>query len=592
MLVDILMLFASAVVGEATSEVRQWAQRKARDKNPEIETALLRAHQNALRQIRTYCQGVPEWEREYLVIVARLDRLGKDGKVILGMVQGGEMPGSEASLAPVAQEAIADRLMQRLSREHHWLREAPPVLVRAFRGLYLPQLVHYFRLEIKQDPEVFRSLIHDMLAQTGQRVAHLDRQLGDIRTRLDEGVDAFLASSRGIDRRFDELITALKPPQSVPADFASYINEKTAEFIGREFVFTAIQNFMQTKSKGYFIVEADPGVGKTALLAQYVRQTGCLAYFNIMSEGRTRADDFLKSVCAQLIQRYDLNYSLPLHPDNARNGNFLSKLLTEVAAKTGRVEIAVDALDEVDLTTQNSPGANVLYLPTTLPDGVYFILTKRPENLPFVVSAPQQVFDLMDEKHREENLRDIQRFIRDRAARATVSQWMEARHVTLADFTAVLTRNSEGNFMYLKYVLDDIEKGDYANLNLATLPQGLQKYYEQHWQRMGMTAKPLPRRKLKIIYLLSKTRKPVSCNLLADFAEEDPLDVQEVLDQWEQFLRVRPLNGDWGYSIYHKSFQDFLFNRRTVQQAGVSLPDIEQAIVDNLWEDLYGEESN
>jgi hypothetical protein len=30
-----------------------------------------------------------------------------------------------------------------------------------------------------------------------------------------------------------------------------------------------------------------------------------------------------------------------------------------------------------------------------------------------------------------------------------------------------------------------------------------------------------------------------------------------------------------------------LFNRRIVQKAGVSLPDIEQAIVDNLWDDLY-----
>jgi hypothetical protein len=41
---------------------------------------------------------------------------------------------------------------------------------------------------------------------------------------------------------------------------------------------------------------------------------------------------------------------------------------------------------------------------------------------------------------------------------------------------------------------------------------------------------------LKVIYLLTKTRKPVSCDILADFAEEDALDVQEVLDDWEQFL--------------------------------------------------------
>jgi len=46
------------------------------------------------------------------------------------------------------------------------------------------------------------------------------------------------------------------------------------------------------------------------------------------------------------------------------------------------------------------------------------------------------------------------------------------------------------------------------------------------------------------------------------------------------------------YSIYHKSFQDFLFKKQTVQKAGISLRDIEQAIADNLWEGLYGKDEN
>lgn len=330
-------------------------------------------------------------------------------------------------------------------------------------------------------------------------------------------------------------------------------------------------------------------MGKSALLARYVQQTGCLAYFNILSENRTSTEDFLKSICAQLIERYGLAYELPLHPDNIQNGNFLRKLLTEAAEKTDRLVIAVDALDEVDLKSQNS-GANVLYLPETLPKGVYFILTKRPEFFPFVVSAPQQEFNMMSPDHYQANLADIRGFIGDRSQRDSIQCWLAKQGVTEAEFTEVLAENSETNFMYLKYVLDDIENGKYADLDLGNLPKGLQQYYEQHWQRMGMVTKPLPRMKLKIIYLLSKTRKPVSCDLLADFAEEDPLMVQEVLDDWEQFLRHRIMEDEEVYSIYYKSFQDFLFNKRTVQKAGISLRDIEQAIVDNLWEDLYGED--
>lgn len=596
MLVDILMLFASAGLGQAAGEYRHWAQKKAGERNHDIEQALLKAHHRALEEVCGYCQGTPEWERSQGHILAQINKLKQDGEVILGMVEAGQSPGVEGGLGQPQQQEIAKQLTQRLEQEHHWLREAPPVLVRAFRSLYLPELVHYFRLEIKYNPVVFHTLTHDLLTEIGGKVGNIDRELQQIRVRIDEGVDTFIASCQGLDERFNQLLKTLKGTSPVPADFAAFIEEKTQEFFGREFVFEEINQFFQKQAKGYFIIEADPGVGKSALLAQYVQQTGCLAYFNILSENRTSTDDFIKSICAQLISRYGLAYDLPLHPDNTRNGNFLSKVLTEAAAKTDRLVIAVDALDEVDLNTQ-SPGVNVLYLPETLPKGVYFILTKRPKPLPFVVSAPQQEFDMMSPDYYQANLADIQGFIRYRCQGEPIQRWLTAQGVTEAEFTEVLAENSENNFMYLKYVLDDIEKWDidkekYGDFQLANLPKGLEQYYEQHWQRMGMMTKPLPRTKLKIIYLLSKTRKPVSCDLLAYFAEEDPLTVQDVLDEWEQFLRHRSVENEEVYSIYHKSFQDFLFNKRTVQKAGISLRDIEQAIADNLWEGLYGKDEN
>jgi hypothetical protein len=65
--------------------------------------------------------------------------------------------------------------------------------------------------------------------------------------------------------------------------------------------------------------------------------------------------------------------------------------------------------------------------------------------------------------------------------------------------------------------------------------------------------------------------------------------LQEVLDDWEQFLR-RSGDSPPDYSIYHASFQRFLHRKDVVEEAGVSLQDIETAISNNLWEDLYGDE--
>jgi len=374
---------------------------------------------------------------------------------------------------------------------------------------------------------------------------------------------------------------------AVPLQFQSLIAEKTEGFVGREFVFRAIQDFLQQQPNGYFIIEADPGVGKSAILAEYVRQTGCVAYFNVRSQGINRADDFLKSVCRQLIERYQLRYDLPLHPENTRDGNFLARLLTEIAPHYSPIVIAVDALDEVEMKSQTD-GANVLYLPQSLPNGVYFILTKRQTYVPLTVNKPY-LFNLME--YGAESLQDVQRYIEQQVQKKpSLQQWVENQGQDTATFITTLAQKSDRNFMYLRYVLEDIEEniesGAYQDLNLANLPQGLQQYYYQHWQRMGMTAKPLPRTKIKIVYVLAEARKPVSSSLISQFAGEDALTVQEVLDDWDQFLREERIEGQTRYSIYHASFQDFLHRQDIVQAAGITIRDINALIADNLAEEL------
>lgn len=166
-------------------------------------------------------------------------------------------------------------------------------------------------------------------------------------------------------------------PKNVPTQFQSLIADKTEGFVGREYVFDAIEAFIANNPKGYFTIIGDPGQGKSAILAKYVQNTGCIAHFNLLLQGLNRADQFLESVCRQLIERYELDYN-PLPPNATRDGEFLGQLLDEVAQKRDgeAVIIAVDALDEVDSASYRD-AANILYLPAYLPDEVYFILTSR-----------------------------------------------------------------------------------------------------------------------------------------------------------------------------------------------------------------------
>ncbi|MEG3881721.1 ATP-binding protein [Microcoleus sp. herbarium7] len=437
--------------------------------------------------------------------------------------------------------------------------------------------------------------LRDLGLQNGEILQKLEavatqQQICQVMVKLEAieiGIRDDLAQIKTSLERFVDTGTPRLP---LPYECETIIADRTQDFTGRRFVFAAIAEFIQKNPKGYFVLEADPGVGKSSIMAKLVLllKRRCVAHFNSQSQGIVRAEQFLENACTQLIRGYQLNY--PQLPENAtRDGNFLSRLLGEVSAKLGgkKLIVVVDALDEVDLSLQGR-GSNVLYLPDALPDNVYFIVSKQPKTLP--LPPIKDVFDLM--QYSAESFADVKVYIDKRTGNsASIQSWINRQNLQREQFVEAVAKKSQNNFMYLRYVLNDIDSGKYSDVNLEDLPKELKGYYEKHWARMEMAIpdKELRRRKLKVIYLLTKTRKPVCCDILADFAEEDALDVQEVLDDWEQFLRS---SGDSppDYSIYHASFQRFLHRIDVVQKSGVRLRNIETAISDNLWEDLYGDE--
>lgn len=371
----------------------------------------------------------------------------------------------------------------------------------------------------------------------------------------------------------------LSPFQDI---FRMIIQDKTEGFVGRDYIFTAIEKFQADQSKGYYIIEGDPGMGKSTLLAEYVRRTDCVVHFNTRLSDVTHTRQFLQSITQQLSIRYGLSTS-EAPKDPAEFASFLSGLLQNASShvKTGeRLVIAVDALDEVD--TDDQPiGRNILCLPPLLPDGVYFVLTqRRGVNLPFMVHSPTNTFNLL--QHPVEGREDVLIYLEDAVKDPRVKEWITNRGITGNEFIYTLAEKSENNFMYLHYVILDIANRRYDDFSLKDVPSGLMGYYESHWALMGMQTRPLPRAKIKIVYILAEVRQPVSRPLIAEFAKEDELTVQEVLDEWEQFLHRHRINEQTRHSVYHASFIEFLHRKDIVQAAGVTIEGINGLIDDSL----------
>ena len=364
-------------------------------------------------------------------------------------------------------------------------------------------------------------------------------------------------------------------------DFKDFMEDRTEGFVGRKFVFDAIDEFIEHNECGYFFVLGDPGIGKSAVTAHLVKNRKYIHHFNIRAEGINRAETFLRNICAQLVIRFELPYQMLSH-DVEADGKFLSTLLKEASEKLAgeeRVIILVDALDEVEESSRKT-GANILFLPPRIPKGVFFIITARPQSYQLRLECRRGEFTI--EHDDSDNLGDIEEYLMKRVTSARIKSYIKKQNLSTQDFISVMKNRSEGNFMYLRYVLPEIEEGAYKDLEFGKLPFGLQNYYEDHWRRMGMMAKPLPERKIKIVYVLSEVREPVSRAFIVEVTGERELHVQEVLDEWTQFLHHHSFEGEERFSVYHSSFNDFLNRKEIVQVSGVSIQDINALIVDGL----------
>jgi Cdc6-like AAA superfamily ATPase len=368
-------------------------------------------------------------------------------------------------------------------------------------------------------------------------------------------------------------------------DFQSLVEERTRNFIGREFVFKAIEKHLRDPEfpSGYIIIEGEPGVGKTSLIAYLVKQKGAIHHFNIALQNIRTTQDFLGNICAQLIARYNLNYSF-IPPEARQNSGFLSQLLSEAALLEDKKPfiVLVDALDEVD-DANLAPSVNRLYLPPSLPNGVFFIITTRKQdNYRLFVDSYKDIYlDQDDPQNRDDVRQYILNFLQRHYVNMTtaIKQW----HISEEEFIDTLAEKSEGNFMYIVYVLQDIQNGKLTSKdldNIRKLPKGLRAYYQNHWLSMGeKEGNKFDSCYKPVICVLATVREPISVKKIVELTKVNSTEIVKTIQEWREFLKETETDEDPLYRIYHSSFQNFL-----AEEVGLSQYNsmIAQSILDKI----------
>jgi hypothetical protein len=304
-----------------------------------------------------------------------------------------------------------------------------------------------------------------------------------------------------------------------------------AHFTGRDWLIQKIDEFIKARPRGYVIIKADTGVGKSALAAHLVGTRPWLHHFTRLPGGRS-PEAARKSVAAQLIARWSLRYEWApdgVLPPASAQPDWFARLLEAAAEKCRgdgggeRVVLVVDDLDEFEAETPAGRG-RPLGLPDSLPDGVFVVATSR-----FGIDPAGDPADWLEiEVEGADNRDDLRRFIEKvTSPDGGDSRLIEALGTAGADlarFRREVARTCAGVWIYLRYVLDEVRDGTSDPRGVGDLPGDLAGYYAGQLERWRgdpddeAAVRRWEQVRLPLLGVLAAARAPLAVVDLASFA--------------------------------------------------------------------------
>jgi WD40 repeat protein len=402
--------------------------------------------------------------------------------------------------------------------------------------------------------------------------------------------------------------------------FTDEMSDCTPNFTGRAWVFLKIYDWLSNPNGSrYFLLTGEPGSGKTAIaqrLTQFSQSQESLhpdllpSFLNAIhicsARDSTSVDprNFCKSVALQLAEIQD--YAIALANIDTKHVNIqatqnlgtvtdstiqnvvinnldVSGVMTAQEAfnllvlnplqyiyQNGfnqPITILVDALDEA-LTHEGKPTiVDLLSKLENLPAQIRFILTSRKEARIENKFLDTQELYLSDSEFNQLNQHDVReyiekRFVQDEPLSVLVADLKPQQRKELIEQIA---EKSEGNFLYVSFLLNAITKGQRSLYDLEGLPEGLDGLYYQSLERVVELGKQdWHETYAPFMGILSVARTSLTLSQLQAFTQQSESRVWKCLTHLRQFLEeVEPTTEDEEnqYRLYHQSVVDFLRKR-------------------------------
>ena len=345
-------------------------------------------------------------------------------------------------------------------------------------------------------------------------------------------------------------------------DFGPYMADKREVFVGRDWLFTDIAEWLAAGHPRALLIRADFGVGKSAIMAELVHRNpgAAIAAWHFCqhdTQETLRPATFVRHLAAQLKtsvpgyrEAIDADTDLQERLDNALadpGSAFEAAILTplsRLAAPAGHRLLLIDALDEaleLDPDAESKSGTLVSLLAGRsgrFPAWLRILATSR--NNPQVIAPLQQAFGLKEiDAESVANQDDLREYILGRCARESLASKLRGTGHSADQIAALLCEKSLGKFLYAVRALRDLENAAIAPEDLASLTPGMDSFYldafERRFARAGKDYAPAR----DVLGIVSTAREPLPAATIAQVLGLSESRVKAVHRALPDFLRLR-----------------------------------------------------
>ncbi len=361
-------------------------------------------------------------------------------------------------------------------------------------------------------------------------------------------------------------------------DFDPLIMQRRKDFVGRTWLFGRIDAWLADHDdERALLVLGDPGVGKTAIMAQLAFDERCgpiLAAHFCRTDRQDTCDPlkFAMHVAGSLADRlpaYRERVAMKTRDRDAAAPQFWEEVVVEplnrIEPPTDRTHLLlVDALDEALLRSPAS-GSIVELLGRTvsmLPSWVRVVCTSRKDSL--VIERLSALRATQMEAGGEPNRRDIRLYAEAKLAKIGLGG-TETESPERGGSVDKVCELANGSFLYAAQLISDLERGRISAAEIGKLPPGLEGQFVSFFDRVcGSGVKP-DNRYLPVLGLMVAADAPLPEQFARDVTGLSRDGLADFLAEFEHYVSMGPLwqndNGNY-LRFFHRSLSDWLRETR------------------------------